>query len=575
MIKKPRINFIIFCFILLFQPLLFAQTYAEHISKAKQYESQKKWCYALGEYYDAFCSDENIENLRIAYLKYSALRSTIENGNPGFGNFNQFTLHDEWKRLLIDAEKFGSSFNPYTITIGNLEQGDLDYTTRTASYNAKIDYSLGERYKNTIDVIKKGYFKAYRKDWTDLPEKWPEFSVSYNYDSKYDVNGAKIFCREVSEYLFGPTEPRYMNAFAYTNTEVRYQWAVITAGLHDYKFNIVDEHGKELVKGKRWLLGESDYVSFSGITPDIMELIENKKAFVNPIACYLEYGKYNYDDDKGGRSFIKNFPESQLPIENSVFICWNNKDDNFSKNIKKIDSFAENIEQKIEVHNLLKGQFTELNFSDGSANILKTEVTQKLYEKVMGENPSTIKGDNYPVENVSFYDAIYFCNKLSELLGYTPTYSINGKTNISNWNYTPHKGNKIAGEILDIEKHGFLLPHYKSFLTFAAGGTSYIYAGSDIFDEVAWTKENASGTTHPVAQKKANAQGLYDMSGNVSEWCFGRPEEEEYSEYRYYLGGNCFEESTYCKVSGEIKCPLLEKEKRYTNIGFRIMIFNE
>ena len=56
-------------------------------------------------------------------------------------------------------------------------------------------------------------------------------------------------------------------------------------------------------------------------------LIDNKKAFLNPIACYLEYGKYNKYDDTGGRSFIKNFPEIQLPINTAEFICWNNKYD--------------------------------------------------------------------------------------------------------------------------------------------------------------------------------------------------------------------------------------------------------
>ena len=58
----------------------------------------------------------------------------------------------------------------------------------------------------------------------------------------------------------------------------------------------------------------------------------------------------------------------------------------------------------------------------------KTEITQKVYESIMGENPSGFKGENNPVENVSWYDAVYFCNKLSEKCGYTPVYSVNGTT---------------------------------------------------------------------------------------------------------------------------------------------------
>ena len=71
--------------------------------------------------------------------------------------------------------------------------------------------------------------------------------------------------------------------------------------------------------------------------------------------------------------------------------------------------------------------------------ILKTEVTQKLYQDVMGSNQSYYKGDNNPVEKVSWYDAIYFCNKLSEKLGFTPVYAVDGKTDVAAWNYTPHE----------------------------------------------------------------------------------------------------------------------------------------
>lgn len=70
-------------------------------------------------------------------------------------------------------------------------------------------------------------------------------------------------------------------------------------------------------------------------------------------------------------------------------------------------------------------------------NILSTEVTQDLYEIVMGINPSNNKGENLPVENVSWYDAICFCNKLSEMDGLIPVYLVDDLTDVINWNYTP------------------------------------------------------------------------------------------------------------------------------------------
>ena len=88
------------------------EEYQEHIEKARKYESQNKWCHALGSYYDAIISDELPENKQEAVEEFNELANSIQSGNPGLGKFNPFSIHDEWKNLLIDAEKYGSSFNP-------------------------------------------------------------------------------------------------------------------------------------------------------------------------------------------------------------------------------------------------------------------------------------------------------------------------------------------------------------------------------------------------------------------------------------------------------------------------------
>ena len=173
--------------------------------------------------------------------------------------------------------------------------------------------------------------------------------------------------------------------------------------------------------------------------------------------------------------------------------------------------------------------------------MLRTEVTQPLYESVMGVNPSEFKGNDNPVECVSWYDAVYFCNKLSVMHGLTPVYEVDGESDVSKWGYEPNssmnmtdENRKFNGTVTqNIAADGYRLPTLDERIYAAKGGQNYIYAGSDIIDEVAWYEDNSGDRTHPVAQKKPNGYGLYDMSGNVYEWLW----DEYYDRWRLKGGG--------------------------------------
>ncbi|MCI5523444.1 MAG: formylglycine-generating enzyme family protein [Spirochaetia bacterium] len=208
-----------------------------------------------------------------------------------------------------------------------------------------------------------------------------------------------------------------------------------------------------------------------------------------------------------------------------------------------------------------------VDIPDRDFQMLNTEVTQKLYTTIMGSNPSYFKGDNNPVEYVSWYDAIYFCNKLSEKYGYTPVYAVDGKTDVTTWNYTPHNGKAISGNVTqNANANGFRLPTVEEWQYAAKGGQNYTYSGSDNLDEVGWYSENSGDKTHPVAQKKANVYGLYDMSGNVWEWCWDVYPYNSY--YRYYCGGSWGDYDRHCKVSRRDR---YYAGYRYYIVGFRIV----
>ena len=194
----------------------------------------------------------------------------------------------------------------------------------------------------------------------------------------------------------------------------------------------------------------------------------------------------------------------------------------------------------------------------------KTEVTQRLYKKVMGSNPSKNKGDDKPVENVSWYDAIYFCNKLSEEFGYIPVYSVDGISDVRKWNYAPHKENEIRSRVYQNKKaNGFRLPTEEEWEYAASGGLNYTYSGSNNLDEVGWCNKNSGSVTHPVAQKKSNGYGLYDMSGNVAEWNW---DSTNYRE-NYCMGGG-FDDGEFCKVRSRYE---RASKWHYSSVGFRIV----
>ena len=200
--------------------------------------------------------------------------------------------------------------------------------------------------------------------------------------------------------------------------------------------------------------------------------------------------------------------------------------------------------------------------------MIKTEVTQQLYTSIMGSNPSRFKGDLNPVEKVSWYDAIYFCNKLSEKLGFTPVYAVDGKTDVVTWNYTPHDGVSIRGEVTQNTKaNGFRLPTEEEWEYAARGRQDYMYSGSNNLDEVGWYGDNSGGKTHPVAQKKSNGYGLYDMSGNVREWCWDvYPGSSSYN--RYDRGGSYDYRNYYCKVDHRDS---RDANRQYSYVGFRVV----
>jgi sulfatase modifying factor 1 len=178
------------------------------------------------------------------------------------------------------------------------------------------------------------------------------------------------------------------------------------------------------------------------------------------------------------------------------------------------------------------------------------QVTQAQYAKVTGSRPNAARGKRRPVETVSWWDAVYFCNALSQLEGLAPAYNLVGHEESVEWDETAN---------------GYRLPTEAEWEHACRAGTTGPRYGP--LDEIAWYRGNSGERVHEVGGRQPNGWGLHDMLGNVWEWCWDIYDPEVYGAYRVLRGGGWFDEHWSCRASVRRRS---HPTYRIDDVGFRV-----
>ena len=468
-------------------------------------------------------------------------------------------------KVMVMKDMYKMTEKSFTVTDGQTTNATLNMSANfvnvTITTDSQSDIYVDEEYKGKgkwtgrlsdgahIFEAKKTNHRASKKS-LDLvlgETKTITLDAPTPIYGEIDINttpmGATIY---IDGKNYGET-PNYISDILIGEHELK----LTKQGCAEVKKTIIIEEGETLSLNEKLQTGKEISIS-TGQSGDKI-YVDGNYVGVSPITSNLSYGSHEIKAERNGKTVSKTINVAQNGGDSSVKLTFGNqtitvngvsfkmiavKGGTFQMGATSEQGSDANSDEK-PVHNVTLSDYY----------IGETEVTQELWKAVMGNNPSYHRGyPQRPVEKVSWNDCQEFIKKLNQLTGKNfrlPTEA--------EWEYAARGGNKSL---------------------------DYKYSGSDIVGVIAWYNSNSGSQTHDVKTKQANELGIYDMSGNVWEWCndwYGsyssssqtNPKGSAAGSYRVLRGGSWYYNAKYCRVSGRYD---LNPGDASGNLGLRLSL---
>ena len=333
---KTKLITFFFTFIVVLPCFAETSKYIELFNQGQKYETEKRWVHALGAYYDALEENQTDE----AYDSYKRIARAIESGQPGLGEFDDFSYYEDWISLMAEYENYWYEYCPFIFRFIGIQQKKIYLENKTADYTVKIIPQETKKYIEIHNTIEIGYKSA---QLTSKIKNWPNISLSNNPELTAQVKSslAPTVILSIKQYSYGSYFK--LNAatalFEKDDTEGHFpigsdNYIDLDIAPYEIYFSLIDENGNELKKLGHQVCG---YEYIFNVSAEIKNLIDKQKVSFSPTEIHLKYGTID-SENLLSPEWVKKLSDKKISLKN---VYWETVYDGWKKVQHYHDSWGE------------------------------------------------------------------------------------------------------------------------------------------------------------------------------------------------------------------------------------------